>query len=65
MKRNIVTILLLQLFIFSLISASKEKIPLHHGVYDGWNNILRQQISPDGKWVSWESNPQVGDGGCI
>lgn len=62
MKRSIVTLLILHLFIITLIPAETKKRPLDHDVYDGWNNIFRHQISPDGQWVSWETNPQTGDG---
>lgn len=41
---------------------AQDKTPLTHDVYDGWKNLARQQISPDGRWVSWEVNPQHGDG---
>jgi len=52
-------------FIFCLalpaISQSDKK-PLDHSVYDDWKNLQRQQLSPDGKWATYEINPQVGDG---
>jgi dipeptidyl aminopeptidase/acylaminoacyl peptidase len=62
MKINIVAIVVLYLFISIPINAETEKIPLNHDVYDGWKNIFRHQISPDGEWISWEANPQTGDG---
>jgi len=39
-----------------------EKTPLHHDVYESWNTLSRQQLSDDGRYVSWEINPQQGDG---
>ncbi len=39
-----------------------EKAPLHHDVYESWNTLSRQQLSDDGRYVSWEINPQQGDG---
>lgn len=57
---------LLLLFLSTLSSfvfaQDKKKIPLHPGVYDQWNAISHQQIAPNGSWVSWERNPQQGDG---
>ena len=38
------------------------KKPLGHDVYPIWKNISNQQISPDGNWISYEINPQKGDG---
>ncbi|TVR41073.1 MAG: hypothetical protein EA394_06705, partial [Bacteroidia bacterium] len=39
-----------------------EKTPLHHDVYESWNTLSRQQLSDNGRFVSWEVNPQRGDG---
>ncbi len=48
---------------FSLqIMAQTKKIPLNHSDYDGWKNLIKQQISNDGKWICYEINPQKGDG---
>jgi dipeptidyl aminopeptidase/acylaminoacyl peptidase len=30
--------------------------------YDGWKSVVSPTISNDGTWVTWEVNPQVGDG---
>lgn len=62
MIKTIFTILLLQLLLGSYSIAQIEKKPLSHDVYDGWKNIGRQQLSANGKWISWEVNPQQGDG---
>ncbi|TVR42380.1 MAG: hypothetical protein EA394_03620, partial [Bacteroidia bacterium] len=59
-----VTILFTTLFVF-LITAlfgQDNKIPLDHSVYDDWKQISRAQLSNDGRWASWEVNPQRGDG---
>jgi dipeptidyl aminopeptidase/acylaminoacyl peptidase len=61
MKRTIVSLLIFNLFILALYSTETKK-PLTHDIYDGWNFLSRQQISADGRWISWEVNPQVGDG---
>jgi len=44
------------------INAYTQKPPLDHSVYDGWKNINSPAISADGKWVTYEINPQQGDG---
>ena len=36
--------------------------PLTHDVYDSWKNINSPSISNDGRYISWEINPQQGDG---
>lgn len=50
-----------QLLIGSSLSA-QEKRALSHDDYDIWNDLKAQQISPSGEWVSYEVNPQEGDG---
>ena len=61
MKRTIFSLLILNLVFFTLNSAETKK-PLTHDVYDDWNFLSRNQISADGRWISWEVNPQAGDG---
>jgi dipeptidyl aminopeptidase/acylaminoacyl peptidase len=39
-----------------------QKLPLDHTVYDGWKSLGSALISDDGNWVSYEINPQQGDG---
>ncbi len=56
------SILLITAFIPLGMQARDHKIPLDHSVYDDWKNVGRQQFSPSGNWVSYEINPQVGDG---
>ena len=46
-------------------SQVSEKIPLTHDVYNGWKKLENQRISNDGKWISYEINPQKGDGKLI
>ncbi len=54
-------------FIFCILlttpawSASGKKA-LDHSVYDSWNRIQGPQLSADGRWASFEVNPQRGDG---
>lgn len=42
--------------------AQNGKIPLTHAVYDGWNDLINPSISSNGQWISYEVNPQDGDG---
>ncbi|MGQ9621443.1 MAG: hypothetical protein ACUVTX_10750, partial [Bacteroidales bacterium] len=42
--------------------ASGQKIPLTHDVYDGWKSLSSSAVSDDGKWITYEINPQQGDG---
>jgi dipeptidyl aminopeptidase/acylaminoacyl peptidase len=46
-----------------LVSAnvSGQKIPLDQNAFDGWRSIGSSSVSNDGKWVTWELNPQQGD----
>jgi dipeptidyl aminopeptidase/acylaminoacyl peptidase len=54
--------LLIFLTPFGLFSQSANKKVIDHSVYDDWKSIARTQISDNGKWVSYEVNPQQGDG---
>jgi len=49
------------LFAGSLMAQS-TKIPLNHSDYDNWKNLKNQKISDNGEWISYEVNPQKGDG---
>ncbi len=53
--------ILLALFA-NLAASPTNKAPLDHSVYDGWKNLSRQQFSNNGEWISYEINPQQGDG---
>ncbi len=41
---------------------SGQKPPLDNNVYDAWKSLRSSAISEDGKWVTYEINPQQGDG---
>jgi dipeptidyl aminopeptidase/acylaminoacyl peptidase len=43
-------------------SQNINKKELSPKVYESWKNISNQNITKDGKWVSYEINPQKGDG---
>ena len=46
----------------TLLWGQQGKTVLSHSDYDGWRNLKHQQISNDGSWISYEINPQKGDG---
>ena len=45
-----------------LFSQNHVKKPLTHDVYDGWKTMAKALISDNGKYISYEINPQKGDG---
>ncbi|MDA3833448.1 MAG: hypothetical protein PF495_08625 [Spirochaetales bacterium] len=47
--------------IIPLVLAGQKK-PLEHSVYDEWKSLSSSQISGDGRYISYEINPQQGDG---
>lgn len=52
--------------IFTALSLSaQERKPLNPDVYDSWNAIDRPEISRNGNMVTYEINPQYGDGQLI
>jgi dienelactone hydrolase len=54
----------LVLFVLLLLPVimTAQKVPLDQTVYDGWKSLGTPSITDDGKWVSYEINPQQGDG---
>lgn len=56
LKAALVCLLMIQ------VTAYAQKIPLKHTDYDGWKNLKNQQISDNGEWITYEVNPQKGDG---
>lgn len=44
------------------LALSAQKKTLDHKVYDGWKQIDRTVLSENGNYVSYEINPQKGDG---
>jgi dienelactone hydrolase len=59
MKKLLLPVFLLVAFIASAQKVSKK--PLDHTVYDGWQNIVNERISNDGKYVLYIVKPQEGD----
>lgn len=62
MKRNNFSFILCVFIIQSVYSQNAGKIPLDHSVYDSWKELDHAIISNNGNWVSFEINPQKGDG---
>ena len=60
MNRILLTLALV-LPLFSGIAQTKKMV-LSHDVYDSWNDLVNPQISGNGRWVTYEVNPQDGDG---
>ena len=60
MKKSAFLLLLLAL---AIATFAQQKKPLDHTVYDHWKDLKSQQLSQDGRWVSYQINPQQGDGG--
>ncbi len=46
----------------SFLNAQQNKIPLDNSLYESWKTISNARISNDGKWVTYEINPGLGDG---
>ena len=55
------TLLLLAAALSCMVAAAQKK-PLDHSVYDSWQSVSATAISPDGRVIAYEVNPQEGDG---
>ena len=53
--------LLAALLLFSLAGNAQKKV-VSPEIYDDWKDVNSTQISENGKFISYEINPQVGDG---
>ena len=60
--KNLATSIIFLVLLINLAASQSNKVPLDHSVYDGWKNLSRQQFSNNGEWISYEVNPQQGDG---
>ncbi len=45
--------------------SGSEKRPLTHDDYDSWKSIRSQQISASGRWISYQIQPQDGEGELV
>ncbi len=61
MKKLSLFLLLLAAFPVFMVKGQTKR-PLTHEVYDSWKSIGATAISPDGRWIAYEINPQQGDG---
>ena len=62
MKKKI--LLFCSLFVMFTLTGYNQvkKIPLDHSVYEKWKLLQNAQISNNGNLISYEINPQKGDG---
>ncbi len=61
-NRLFISSLLIICFSFSLFSQTSTKKVLSHEDYDSWKKLDHPEISANGEWISYEVNPQKGDG---
>lgn len=61
MKKTVGLVVTTMLLAFVSASFAQKK-PLDHSVYDTWNDMVRPRISLRGDLISYEINPQDGDG---
>ena len=54
--------LFLLLLVLLPVALQAQKRPLTHDDYDGWKSLSSQSITDDGLFVTYEINPQEGDG---
>ncbi|MFP4488628.1 MAG: hypothetical protein ACLFN1_04930, partial [Bacteroidales bacterium] len=54
-------IFIVLLAIIPLVLTGQKK-PLEHSVYDEWKSLSSSQVTGDGRYISYEINPQEGDG---
>ncbi len=52
----------LSLLVMNLFGQRSDRKPLTHDVYDSWKSIKGITLSRDGRWASYETDPQQGDG---
>ncbi|NND72237.1 MAG: S9 family peptidase [Rhodothermales bacterium] len=51
-------------FLIGSVSA-QDKVPLDHSAYEVWNRITAKEISPDGRWLLYETGPENKDATLI
>ncbi len=59
---NMNRLLLTSALLAAALSASAQKKPLDHDVYDSWQSVSGVAISPNGRVITYAVNPQEGDG---
>ncbi|GAB3225622.1 S9 family peptidase [Spirosoma arcticum] len=59
---NLFSRLLLCLCLIASFTAKSQKRPLTAADYDRWQRVWSEKISPDGRWIAYQIDPQEGDG---
>ena len=54
--------ILILLGLAAAVSLQAQKKPLDHSVFDAWQSVANSAISPSGQVITYEVNPQEGDG---
>ncbi len=62
MKKLFLFLCALLAVVTATMSQTSVKKTLTHSVYDSWKELAKPAISANGQWVSFEVNPQKGDG---
>ncbi|MRT94721.1 S9 family peptidase [Ancylomarina sp. 16SWW S1-10-2] len=60
MKKVLLTLIASSFLLMGMAQSNKRA--LKHSDYDGWKDVQNHKISNDGEWISYEINPQKGDG---
>ncbi len=60
--KQLLTTSIIMLIAVSLWAQPENKKPLDYNCFDIWKNIRSYQLSHNGEWISYEKNPQEGDG---
>ena len=53
---------ILVILVIPFFASSQIKKPLNHSIYNNWKNLEYSLISNDGNYISYQINPQKGDG---
>lgn len=60
LKRAFLSVMLGSISLFGTAAIAQKK-PLDHDAYDDWQRFGKREISPNGKWTTFNVNPQEGD----
>ena len=64
-RMTVYRIFTLLLFSCGALTASAQKKPLDHDVYDGWETISSSAITENGRFIYYVVSPQAGDGQLV
>jgi len=62
MKNLLLSVIAVLAVVTVALSQTPVKKPLTHAVYDSWKELAKPSLSANGEWVTFEVNPQKGDG---